>query len=352
MKKLIAICALVSSLGFAQGKKKIVVVGFPEQVVQELRKVTTEAEIVPVLMPKAAVVTAIGPVSPRTEEERAELLRQVADADAFIGAPSQEVIKAAKKLKWVQIPSAGVENYRYPELINSDIIMTNFQKVASPGIADHAMGMLLALTRKLNYFIATRPEENWVRRSYELLELKGMTAVVIGVGGIGSNVAVRAWAAGMTVIGVDPEDVNPSPFISRLVYPDRLDSVLPEADVVFVCAPLTPKSENMMGPKQFALMKKGSFFIAVSRGRLYSMDALVEALKSGKLAGAGVDVANPEPLPKGHPLWKFENVIITPHVATISQHELERQMEVMKENIARFVRGEPLKYVVDKQKGY
>jgi phosphoglycerate dehydrogenase-like enzyme len=352
LKKLTVLLLVAASLLFAQAKKKIVVVGFPDQVTNELRSVSPGAEIVSVLAPRTPGVTAVAPVSPRTSEDRAELLRQVADADGFIGAPTREVIQAAKKLKWVQIPSAGVEAYRYPELIDSNIVMTNFQKVASPGIADHAMGMLLALTRRLNYFITARTQENWVRQPYGLLELQGMTAVVIGVGGIGSNVAVRAWAAGMKVIGVDPRDISPAPYIQRTVYPDRLDSVLPEADVVFVCAPDTPESKNMLGPKQFDLMKKGSFFIAVSRGGLYSLDALVNALKSGKVAGAGVDVTSLEPLPKGHPLWKFENVIITPHIATQSQHELTRQLEVMKENIARFVKGEPLKYVVDKRKGY
>jgi D-2-hydroxyacid dehydrogenase (NADP+) len=346
----ILLLAVVSSC-FAQGKK-IIVVGFPDAIIQDLRSVSPQANIVSVMPVKTAEVTAVAPASPRTPEDRAELLRQIADADGFIGAISQEALKAAKRLKWVQIPSAGVESYRFPELIDSDIVVTNFQKVASPAIADHAMGMLLALTRNLTYFIAARPEESWVRRPYDLKELQGLTAVVIGVGGIGSNVAVRAWAAGMNVIAVDPGDINPAPYLSRIVYPDRLNDVLPQADVVFVCAPYTPETKNMLGPKQFDLLKKGSYFIAVSRGGLYDMDALVAALKSGRLAGAGVDVTTPEPLPKGHPLWKFENAIITYHIATRSQNELPRQIEVMKENIARFVKGEPLKYVVDKQKGY
>jgi len=352
MKKLIFFLSMALAVTAAQPKKKIVVVGFPEEIVRQLRGVTSGAEIVSVLPLKSPGVTAVSPASPRTPEERQELLRQVADADGFIGAPTREVIQAARQLKWVQIPSAGVENYRYPELLESSIVVTNFQKVASPAIADHGMGMLLALTRRLNYFIAARTEERWVRQPYNLIELQGMTAVVIGVGGIGSHVAVRAWASGMKVIGVDPRDINPSPYLQKVVYPDRLNTVLGEADVVFLCAPLTPDTENMLGPPQFARMKKGSYFIALSRGRLYSLDALVEALRSGHLAGAGLDVANPEPLPKGHPLWKFENVIITPHIATQSQHELTRQIEVMKENITRFVNGEPLIYVVDKRKGY
>lgn len=352
MKKLIVLAFVVASFVCAQGRKKIVVVGFPDQVTEELRSVSPGAEIVSVMPRNEPGVTAVTPATARTPEDRAELLRQVADADGFIGAPSREVIQAAKKLQWVQIPSAGVENYRYPELINSDIVMTNFQKVASPAIADHAMGMLLALTRNLTYFIETRTQEEWVRRPYKLIELQGMTAVVVGAGGIGSNVAVRAWAAGMTVIAVDPRDINPAPYIQRQVYPDQLDEVLPEADVVFMCVPATTESENMMGQKQFGLMKEGSYFIAVSRGRVYELDALVGALANGRLAGAGVDVANPEPLPKGHPLWKFPNVVLTPHIATMSQNELKRQIEVMKTNVARFVEGASLMYVVDKEKGY
>jgi phosphoglycerate dehydrogenase-like enzyme len=140
--------------------------------------------------------------------------------------------------------------------------------------------------------------------------------------------------------------------VSRMVYPSQLDSVLPLADVVFVSAPLTPESRRMMGPSQFDLMKKGSFFVAVSRGGLYDTPALVKALDSKRLAGAGLDVTDPEPLPKGHPLWKFPNAVITPHVAGNSPGSHARRVGVFKENIGRFVRNEPLRNVVDKQKGY
>ncbi len=351
MKKLSLPLLLVAPLLLAQ-QKKIVVTGMSDAVVQELREACPAARIVSVLPARPERFVRMSPGSPRTDAEREQLYRELEDADGFVGSPRLDVIKAAKKLKWVQVANAGVEAYGYPELVDSDIVVTNFQKVASQAIADHAMAMLLALTRELTYYIANRPQETWGKPEIKARDLQGSTAVVIGVGGIGSNVAVRAWAAGMKVIGVDPRDINPSPFVQRTVYPDRLDSVLPEADVVFVSAPDTPASRNMMGPKQFALMKQGSYFIAVSRGRLYDMDALVNALESGKLAGAGVDVTNPEPLPKGHPLWKFENVVITPHIATRSQDELRKQIDVVKENITRFVNGDPLKYVVDKRKGF
>jgi D-2-hydroxyacid dehydrogenase (NADP+) len=151
---------------------------------------------------------------------------------------------------------------------------------------------------------------------------------------------------------VDPQDLPPNNNVSRMVYPSQLDTVLPLADVVFVSAPLTPESRKMMAPRQFELMKKDSFFVAVSRGGLYDTPALVKALDSKKLAGAGLDVTDPEPLPKGHPLWKFENAIVTPHIAGRSDKDHARMVGTIRENLKRFVDGKPLINVVDKQKGY
>lgn len=351
MRKLIFAFLVAVPLLLAQ-TKKIVVVGLDASDIQELQKANPNVRIVPGLPPGQAGVTPVTPDAPTADAQRKELLREVADADAFIGGPTREVIQAGKKLKWVQVLSAGVEAYRYPELLNSDILLTNGKKIASPGIADHAFAMLLGLTRKMTRFIAVRPKEEWAREDYGLLELKDKTAVVIGVGGIGSNVARRAWAFDMKVIGVDIQQMNPTPFVERFVYPDRLNEVLPRADVVFMCVPDTPKSQGMMGPEQFKLMKKGSFFIAVSRGKTYSLSGLVEALDSKRLAGAGVDVTEPEPLPKGHALWKFENVIITPHIATQSDGEIPRRMAMIKENVARFAKGEQLINLVNKQEGF
>jgi phosphoglycerate dehydrogenase-like enzyme len=245
-----------------------------------------------------------------------------------------------------------VETYRFPDFINSDVILTNCKIIQGPEIADHALALLLALTRDLNKIIPTRSKEEWAKASYHPLELRGKTAVIIGVGGIGQQIAQRASAFGMKVIGVDPKDIPLNPYVSKAVYPDKLDSVLPQADVVFISAPHTPQSEGMMGAKQFELMKKGAYFIAVSRGKLYNTDALVKALDERRIAGAGMDVTNPEPLPKGHALWKFDNVIITPHIAGQSDGINDRRMELIKENIARFLKGEPMLNVVDKIKGY
>jgi phosphoglycerate dehydrogenase-like enzyme len=282
----------------------------------------------------------------------ADMAREVVDADAVIGGISKDLFPQAKKLKWLQTYSAGVEGYRWKEFLDSNIVLTNCRIVQGPNIADHAMALLLALTRGLNVFFGDKEREESNREGHELLELQDMTAVVIGVGGIGSQIAQRAHGFGMKVIGVDPKDLPPNITVSRMVYPSQLDSVLPLADVVFVSAPLTPESRHMMGPRQFDLMKEGSLFVAVSRGGLYDTPALVKALDSKKLAGAGLDVTDPEPLPKGHALWKFPNVVITPHVAGNSPGSYARRVGVFKENIVHFVRNEPMRNVVDKQKGY
>jgi len=333
MKKLIIAAltlAMTAVASFAQ--VKIVVTDARPAEIQQIREAAPGATIV------------VG--------EDATLAEQVADADAIIGTISPELFHAAKKLRWVQVHSAGVERYVFPEFADSAVVLTNCKILQGPNIADHAISLLLALTRDLYLAIPDRVKEEWNRREYSPIELRGKTAVIIGVGGIGMQIAQRAHAFDMKVIGVDPKDVPLNYFVSRVVPPDRLEAELPEADVVFMAAPLTSQSQGMMGSRQFGLMKKGSYFIAVSRGRTYDSDALLQALKTGRLAGAGLDVTNPEPLPKGHPLWKLENVIITPHIAGQSDGVEARRMALIVENVTRFVRGEPLLNVVDKKKGY
>jgi D-2-hydroxyacid dehydrogenase (NADP+) len=319
----------------AAQQKKILVTGLPPEQVAELQSAT----------PGARIVSA----------GQDELIREIADSDAIIGTINPALVRAGKKLKWVQIGSAGVERYLHlstPELRDSDIVLTNCKIIQGPEIADHAFALLLSLTRGIHRYLDSQKQEDWSRSRVGLVELRDKTAVVIGVGGIGMQIAIRAKAFGMKVIGVDPEDIPYAPHLDELVRPDRLDTVLPRADVVFIAAPHTPASHEMMGARQFELLKKGAWFIAVSRGQLFNGDALVKALDSKRLAGAGLDVTNPEPLPKGHALWKFDNVVITPHVAGGSDGVGRRRLDLYKENIRRFVAGEPLLHVVDKRKGY
>ncbi len=352
MKNVLCLVLLLAPLAGAQ-PKKVVILGMSEAGVADLQKAVPELRLVRVAGPGTAMdVVAIRAESPRDAERRRALLREVADADAIIGGPSEDVVKAATKLKWVQVFSAGVEEYLYPAMVESDIVLTNGKTLSSPGIADHGFAMLLALTRKLTHFIPEQRRETWVREDYDLLELQGGTALVIGTGGIGSAVAERAKAFGMRVIGIDPQEFPPRPAFDEMYFPDRLDEMLPRADAVFLCAPHTRESERMLGARQFELMKPGSFFIGLSRGKVYDLNALVKALDGKRLAGAGVDVTDPEPLPKGHALWRFDNVVITPHIATQCQGGSQRRMALLQDNLRRFARGERLRNIVDKRKGY
>lgn len=327
---------VVSAAALCGQTKKILVYGQSPEVVRQLQSASTKANLVSV--------------------NKDTVMNEIGDADGFIGNITPEWVRAGKKLRWVQTRSAGVERVLHlsggNDLRDSDIVLTNNQIVQGPEIADHAMAMLLALARDLPRYMRQQEEETWRSRPLNAIELNTKTAVVIGMGGIGMQIAIRAWAHGMKVVGVDPEDIPFAPYIEKVVKPDQLDEVLPEADVVFMAAPHTPLSHKMMGASQFELMKKGSRFIAVSRGRTYDLNALVKALDSKKLSGAGVDVTDPEPLPKGHALWKFDNVIVTPHMAGRSDLDSGRMTGMIMENIRRFADGKPLINVVNKHKGY
>jgi phosphoglycerate dehydrogenase-like enzyme len=336
MRRLILL-ALACSLALLAQEKKILVSDSDAPLVEELQSVTPRARVVPV--------------------SDANVMREIVDADAYIGEITSREVRAGKNLKWVGVMSAGVERVLFPRdgtsaLRDSNIILTNNKIVQGPEIADHALAMLLMLSRDLYILYRNDQQQLWNSRSFHGIELNGKTAVVLGVGGIGTQIAVRANAFGMMVIGVDTEDKPFVPFLKRVVKPDQLDDVLPQADVVFISVPDTPKSHKMMGAHQFELMKRNSYFIAVSRGGIYDINGLVKALDEKRLAGAGVDVTDPEPLPKGHALWKFENVIITPHIAGRSDRDTVRMVGTIKDNIRRFVEGKPLINVVDKQKGY
>jgi phosphoglycerate dehydrogenase-like enzyme len=336
MRALVSMVVL-SCVISAQAPKKVIA-NLPAEMVKELATIA----------PNVKIVAARG----------ASLAAEIVDADALVGVQlTPELFARAKKLKWLHIASAGVEPHGgqvglFPALIASDVVVTNAKGIYGPQIADHAFAFLLALTRRLNVTIPRQGLEEWPSGRSGMFELNGKTAVIIGVGGIGSQIAQRAHGFGMKVIGVDPRDIPLSNTVQRVVPPDMLDSVLPEADVVFISAPHTEKSEGMMGARQFELMKQGSYFIAVSRGALYSHNGLVKALDSRRLAGAGLDVTDPEPLPKGDPLWKFPNVVITPHTAGGSDNLEARLDHLVKENIRRFGAGLGLMNVVDKKEGY
>ncbi len=309
-----------------------------------------------------AKLAALKAVAPNVElvvaRNAAEAAQLAADVDGVIGFCTADIVKAGKKLRWIQVLSAGVENYvTIPDLAKSDVVLTNTQKVYAPEIGDHALAMLLAFTRGLRWQIPHQiTESRWgPPRDFnesQFIELQGKTILVVGLGGIGTEVARRASAFGVKVIATDPKVTDRPKFVHHLGTSAELKSLLPKADAVINCAPLTAETEKMFNADAFAAMKPSAFYIAVSRGRLTDTDALVYALKNKQIAGAGLDVTEPEPLPPGHELWKMPNVIITPHIASRSEPRDERMWLMYRENLRRFAAGEPLLGVVDKQKGY
>lgn len=328
----LAMFAVAGATAGQSAKKKIVVTGVGDGMVARLKEGA----------PAGVEIVAAAP---------GQVASEIADADALIsGQITRQQLAAAKQLKWVQILNAGAEDY-IPILKGTDVTLTNLKVVLGPEVADHAMALLLALTRGL---YETIPARKWEvpRDIGRVTELQGKTAVIVGVGGVGTQIAQRAGAFGMSVTGVDPRDAAPTSAVTKMVTPEQLDSVLPSADVVFITVPETPATKGMIGAKQFGEMKRGAYFICVSRGTVYSTDALVDALTNRRLAGAGLDVTDPEPLPADHALWKFPNVLITPHIAGASDVASTRVIELLEENIRLFAAGQPLKNVVDKEKGY
>ena len=283
-----------------------------------------------------------------------EAVERVADADASYGFITPRIIRAGKSLKWVQQSSAGVEHLmKIPELVQSDIILTNMQRAYAPEIADQAIGYLLAFTRGLAHFVRTQPSQEWRASGPGVVldELMGKTLLVVGLGGIGSEIARRAAAFGMRVVATDPKVRERPLYVDELHKPSAFHSLLPRADVVASAVPLTNASRKMIGAEEFGIMKRGVILINVSRGGVVDTEALVSALDNKQVAAAGLDVTDPEPLPKGHPLWT-RNVIITPHSAGQSPGGERRRHEVLLENLRRFAAREMLLNIVDKTVGY
>lgn len=279
-----------------------------------------------------------------------------AGADAVINYCSAELLEAAPDLEWIQIASSGAERcLSAPGVRERGLLVTNMQRVRGPAIAEHVMALVLAHARGLDRFLAQQRDGAWDDGWLDerpMIQLQGKTLLVVGLGGIGTEVARRGHAFGMRVLATRASSREGPDFVERVGLPGELPRLLPEADVVVNATPLTAATEGMFDREAFAAMKPGAFFVNVGRGRTVVTADLVAALESGRLAGAGLDVTDPEPLPAGHPLWRTPGVIVTPHVASESQLEPERFWGVIRENLRRYVAGEPMLSVVDLARGY
>ena len=284
-----------------------------------------------------------------TEEEAAA---RIADADAFFGTITPGMLAAARRLRWIQTPMAGLERYFFPALIDHPVQVTNMRGIFADMIPDHVLCYILCFARDMHTLIRRQLERRWAHQEVKVVHLPGSTLGIVGLGGIGYGVAQRAAPHGMRIIAVDPRRKDRPPEVAALWKPDRLDDLLAQSDFVAVCAPETPETRGLFDATKFAKMKPTAFFINVGRGRVVKLDAITQALQQKQIAGAALDVFEQEPLPPDHPLWGMDNVIITPHTAGVSAHGEDRRLEVLAENLRRFVAGEPLTNVVDKRGGY
>lgn len=284
-------------------------------------------------------------------DTREDILANCVGIEGLVNCPrplfgDEMLDRASPTLRWVHVGGAGCEEFMIPRVVESALIVTNGKIIQGPEVADHAVTLLLALARNLQLHILGKSP---IPRP---IELRGKSACIIGLGGIGLLIAERLGAFGMKVWGVSHGLVPMVSFVERVHTPERyLDSV-GGADAVVMAAPTTDLTRQMMNARAFSAMKKGAYYVNVSRGATTDTGALLEALRSGQLAGAGIDVTDPEPLPADHPLRGMNNVILTPHQAGLSDHNRRRSVELIVENIERFGRGLPLFNIVDKRLGF
>ncbi|HXB22605.1 MAG TPA: D-2-hydroxyacid dehydrogenase [Candidatus Solibacter sp.] len=284
--------------------------------------------------------------------------RQVADLDVLITCSmTPQQFLAAPSLKWIHAPTAAVHELLFPELIDSGVVVTNSGEVHGPLVAEHAITLLLALAKRIPQSVRHQQKREWAQQELwdghpRPREVAGATAVVVGMGSIGREFTARARALGLRVVAVR-KDPAKGAHGADAVYPaTHLDEVLPEADFVLLCAPLTSATAGLMDGPRLARMKRDAYLINVGRGTLVDERALIEALGNRAIGGAALDVFAEEPLPPSSPLWSMENLLITPHNGASINGLWERHHRLIQENMARFLSGRPLLNQVNKHRGY
>ena len=293
-----------------------------------------------------------------------EVLDAVADAEVYCGwGIRRDVFLAARRLRWFHSGAAGARNSLFREMRDSDVVFTNSAGMYADSLADHALAGILYFARGLDVAVRAQRRREWVQAALNSPqsplharppagEVAGASLGVIGYGGIGSALGRRAHALGMRVQAIRRRPAPPPPELDRLEGPDFLPTLLESSDYVALAAPETPDTEGLIGVAELARMRPGAVLINLARGTLVDEPALVRALETRRLRGAMLDVFDTEPLPADHPLWRLENVLVTPHVGGTSARFWERETGLIVRNIARYQRGEPLENQVDKAHGY
>jgi phosphoglycerate dehydrogenase-like enzyme len=317
------------------------------------------------------IVAASAPMQVVNAVAETDALAAIPDADAFFGKITPALLAAASRLRWVQSATASLEHYVFPALVEHPCLLTNMRGLFSDNIADQVMGYVICFARNLHTYIRNQMSAKWAPVGGEServgfatgpahvtgidrahMHLGDATLGIVGLGAIGSEIARRALAFGMRVLAIDPVQEKAPEGVAALWRPERLPELLGESEFVVIAAPHTPRTEKLFRRAQFQQMKRTGYLINIGRGAIVDLGELVAALQAQEIAGAALDVFETEPLPADHPLWRFPNVVLTPHVAGFSPRIAERHLELLLDNVTRFVRGEPLRNVVRKSEWF
>lgn len=285
-----------------------------------------------------------------------DIAREIADADVYMGYLTPGDFQAAKRLKWIQSPSSGINYFLdVPGLRESDVILTSASGTHGGAVSESAIAMMLAYTRGIRASIPFQPQHKWMMREIRagLTELSGCTVGIIGMGAIGQALAKRLDAFDMRVIAVDLMPKEKPSFVDELWQMDRMDDLLRESDFVVVAVPYTDDTRGMIGAEQIAKMKPSAMLVGISRGGIIDQEALVQALRNKTIAAAALDVFDKEPLPEDSELWDVDNLLITAHIAGGTQYEAKYIIDIFTENLDRLLNNRlPLRNQVDKVRGF
>lgn len=280
-------------------------------------------------------------------------LRHVPECEVILGAFPPAVCAVAPRLRWIQSFSTGMDKFLFPEIIaREEVMISNVAGLYASQGAEHAWALLLALTRRLPEAIHNKDKKVW--SSGPVVELAGSTLGLIGLGGFGIEMAKRAQGYNMTILAIDPVRTEKPDYVAELKPTTRenLHDLLRRSDVVMTACPLTQETYHLISHDELAQMKPSAYLINVTRGGIIDEPALVEALENNRIAGAGLDVTEKEPLPPDNPLWEAPNLILTPHRAGASQHRPRMVFEFFRENLERYLKGEKPRNVIDKRRGF
>ena len=294
-----------------------------------------------------AYVEAAGEVPVRFVDSLDDASDVFGEMEAVVGRVPPDVLVKAPRLRWVHSPSAGVDADLTPEMLASPVVLTSSAGNGGISLAEHSILLMLMLSRDVPRWMRAQAERRWDH--YRHGELAGRTVGIYGLGNSGLDLAAKAKAFHMRVLGVRRRPGEPSPNVDVLC---DLDQLLAESDFVVVTAPRTPSTLGVFGRDAFARMKPTAYFVCISRGGIADDEALLEALRTGQIAGAGLDAHGVEPLPPESPFWSLPNIVVTPHNGATSDGTVRRHQEIVADNIRRFAGGEPLRNVVDKAAGY